>query len=104
MDSVKRLVCAAIVRAATGVSGAEKPQTPLPTWPWPGPTPPEQREAMLQRTGSAPNGCPDQVAMRTLADLSKIVGTVSEAVRFRGAVGRSFYSISSIPRRQGISP
>ena len=50
MGIVKRLLCAAILTGATGAWGAETPKAPLPTWSWPGPTPPEQREAMLRRT------------------------------------------------------
>ncbi len=49
MRLVKTMLCAAIVMAAPAVSAAP-PKAPVPTWPWPGPTPPEQRETMLKRT------------------------------------------------------
>jgi hypothetical protein len=49
METTKSLLCVAILMAAAEVSAAED-KAPLPTWPWPGPTPPEQREAMLKRT------------------------------------------------------
>ncbi len=39
-----------MLMAATPALAAEAAKEPLPTWPWPGPTPPEQREAMFKRT------------------------------------------------------
>lgn len=39
-----------ILMAATPALAAEAAKEPLPTWPWPGPTPPEQREVMMKRT------------------------------------------------------
>ncbi|HPD13492.1 MAG TPA: ThuA domain-containing protein [Planctomycetota bacterium] len=38
-----------LVVAAVALGG-EAVKEPPPTWPWPGPTPPEQREAMMKRT------------------------------------------------------
>jgi type 1 glutamine amidotransferase len=46
MKLVKRILCALLVTAAMSASGAEKNLPP--TWPWPGPTPPEIREALMK--------------------------------------------------------
>jgi len=50
MDADWILCGAALALAAAGALGGDAPKEPLPTWPWPGPTPPEQREAMMKRT------------------------------------------------------
>jgi len=50
MSLVKSLVCGSILMAATGLWGAEAAKGPLPRWPWPGPTPPDERAAMVKRT------------------------------------------------------
>lgn len=47
MEIHKRLMTVAIVMAATVGWAAEDAKEPPPTWPWPGPTPPEIRDALV---------------------------------------------------------
>jgi len=43
------LSVAIVAVPAAGALGGEAPKEPDPTWPWPGPTPPEIREALIEK-------------------------------------------------------
>jgi uncharacterized protein len=47
MEIHKRLLTLPIIMAATVAWAAETAKEPPPTWPWPGPTPPEIRDALV---------------------------------------------------------
>jgi len=49
MEMLKTVCMVVMVTAATAAWAAETAKEPPPTWPWPGATPPEQREAMMKR-------------------------------------------------------
>ena len=51
MGTRKSLVTLAMLLAATGAWAAEAAKEPPPTWPWPGPTPPEIRDALVMKRG-----------------------------------------------------
>ncbi len=51
MEMLKTLVTIAIVTATTAALAAEAAKEPPPTWPWPGPTPPEIRDALVMKRG-----------------------------------------------------
>jgi type 1 glutamine amidotransferase len=50
MRTDRVLLGTALALATAGALGTEAAKEPLPTWPWPGQTPPEQREAMMKGT------------------------------------------------------
>jgi type 1 glutamine amidotransferase len=49
MGIVKSLLAAAIPTAAIAAFGGEAAKEPMPTWAWPGPTPPEIRETLMKK-------------------------------------------------------
>lgn len=50
MGNLKNLFEVAMLMIATGTLSAAPTKEPPPTWSWPGPTPPEIREALLKKT------------------------------------------------------
>jgi len=56
MEMLKTVCMVVMVTAATAALAAEATKEPPPTWPWPGPTPPEIRESLMKKRVFRPSG------------------------------------------------